>query len=73
VELCPPEFAAYFPGPPPMDLAGFDQFESMIRSALSNIRHRIEEIVGEGDGVAVRLTFGGMQQIGGLPTSAQAG
>jgi hypothetical protein len=31
VELCVPGFSAQFPGPPPMDLEGFDQFEAMIR------------------------------------------
>ena len=43
VELCSPDFTAYFPGSPPMDLEGFDQFEAMIRSAFSNIEHPIED------------------------------
>jgi hypothetical protein len=60
VELCSPDFTAYFPGSPPMDLGGFDQFEAMIRSAFSNIEHPIEDLVGVGDDVAVRL----MKQIG---------
>jgi hypothetical protein len=34
VELCTAGFTASFPGPPPMDLEGFDQFEAMIRSAF---------------------------------------
>lgn len=46
VELCAAGFTAHFPGPPPMDLAGFDQFEAMIRSAFSGIRHPIEDLVG---------------------------
>ena len=40
VELCAPGFTAQFPGPPPMDLEGFDQFEAMIRAAFSNISTR---------------------------------
>jgi predicted ester cyclase len=59
VELCAPGFTAQFPGPPPMDLEGFDQFEAMIRSAFSNIEHPIEDMVGEGDEVAVRLRMEG--------------
>ena len=54
VELCSADFTAYFPGTPPMDLEGFDQFEGMIRSAFSNIEHPIEDLVGVGDDVAVR-------------------
>lgn len=59
VELCAPGFTAHFPGPPPMDLESFDRFESMIRSAFSDIRHPIEDVVGEGDRVAVRLRLEG--------------
>lgn len=59
VELCAPGFTAHFPGPPPMDLAGFDQFEAMIRSAFSDMKHLIEDMVGEGDRVAVRLRLEG--------------
>jgi hypothetical protein len=46
VELCAAGFTAHFPGTPPMDLAGFDQFEAMIRSAFSGIRHPIEDRAG---------------------------
>jgi len=55
VELCTPGFTAHFPGPPPMDLEGFDQFEAVFRSAFSKQEHAIEDLVGEGDEVAVRL------------------
>jgi hypothetical protein len=46
VEMCAAGFTAHFPGTPPMDLAGFDQFEAMIRSAFSGIRHPIEDRAG---------------------------
>ena len=73
VELCSPDFTAYFPGSPPMDLEGFDQFEAMIRSAFSNIEHSIEDLVGVGDDVAVRLRFEGihMGDFVGVPASGQ--
>jgi predicted ester cyclase len=59
VELCASGFRAHFPGRSPMNLADFDQFEAMIRSGFSDIRHPIEDIVGEGNTVAVRLSFEG--------------
>jgi predicted ester cyclase len=73
VELCAAGFTAHFPGPPPMDLEGFDQFEAMIRSAFSNIRHPIEDLVGEGDKVAVRLRFEGIHtgDFMGVPASGK--
>jgi predicted ester cyclase len=73
VELCAAGFTAHFPGPPPMDLAGFDQFEAMIRSAFSGIRHPIEDLVGDGDRVAVRLRFEGTHtgDFMGVPASGK--
>ena len=56
-----------------MDLEGFDQFEAMIRSAFSNIEHPIEDLVGVGDDVAVRLRFEGIHtgDFVGVPGSGQ--
>jgi SnoaL-like polyketide cyclase len=73
VELCAPGFTAQFPGPPAMDLEGFDQFEAMIRSAFSNIEHPIEDMVGEGDEVAVRLRMEGTHtgDFMGVPASGK--
>jgi predicted ester cyclase len=73
VELCTAGFTAYFPGSPPMDLEGFDQFEAMIRSAFSGIRHPIEDLVGVGDDVAVRLRFEGTHtgDFMGVPASGK--
>ena len=73
VELCAAGFTAHFPGPPPMDLAGYDQFEAMIRSAFSDIRHPIEDLVGDGDRVAVRLRFEGTHtgDFMGVPASGK--
>lgn len=57
MELCDAGFMAHFPGLPAMDLQNFDRFEATIRSAFSDIRHPIADLVAEGDTVAVRLTF----------------
>jgi len=56
-----------------MDLEGFDQFEAMFRSAFSNQQHAIEDLVGEGDAVAVRLRFEGVQtgDFMGVPASGK--
>jgi predicted ester cyclase/tetratricopeptide (TPR) repeat protein len=73
VELCTPGFTAHFPGPPPMDLEGFDQFEAMFRAAFSNQEHALEDLVGEGDRVAVRLRFEGVHtgDFMGVPASGR--
>ena len=73
VELCSSDFTAYFPGSPPMDLEGFDQFEAMIRSAFSSMGHSIEDLMGTGDDVAVRLRFEGIHtgDFMGVPASGQ--
>jgi len=73
VELCASGFTAHFPGFPPMDLEGFDQFETAIHSAFSEMSHPIEEIVGEGDNVAVRLRMEGTHtgDFMGVPASGK--
>ena len=52
---------------------GFDQFETMIHSAFSNMSHPIEEIVGEGDNIAVRLKMEGTHtgDFMGVPASGK--
>jgi predicted ester cyclase len=57
VELLDAGFTAYFNGFPPMDTAAFDGFETAIRAAFSDIRHRVEGVVAHDDDVALRLTF----------------
>ena len=73
VELCGPGFTAHFPGPGQMDLEAFDQFETMIRSAFSDVRHPIEDMVAERDRVAVRLRFEGTHtgEFMGVPASGK--
>jgi steroid delta-isomerase-like uncharacterized protein len=73
VALCTPGFTAQFPGPPPMDLEGFDRFEATFRSAFSNQEHALEDLVGEGDRVAVRLRFEGVHtgDFMGVPASGR--
>jgi hypothetical protein len=70
LELCAPGFTAHFPGLPPRDV---DEFETTIRSGFSDIGHPIEDLVAEGDTVAVRLLFEGAHtgEFMGSPASGQ--
>jgi steroid delta-isomerase-like uncharacterized protein len=56
-----------------MDLEGFDRFEATFRSAFSNQEHALEDLVGEGDRVAVRLRFEGVHtgDFMGVPASGR--
>jgi steroid delta-isomerase-like uncharacterized protein len=73
VELCAPGFTAHFPGFPPMDLAAYDQFTAAFHAPFSDLRHPIEEVIGDGDRVAVRLRFEGthMGDFMGVPASGR--
>lgn len=60
-ELCAPGFTAYIAGNPAAnptaDLEAFQQNEEVFFTGFSNIRHRIEDLVAEGDRVAFRMTM----------------
>jgi predicted ester cyclase len=72
-ELCGPGFTAHFPGFPPMDLAAYDQFAAMFHAPFSEIKHPIDEVIGDGDKVAVRLRFEGTHtgEFMGVPASGR--
>jgi hypothetical protein len=86
VELCTAGFTAHFPGPPPMDLEGFDhRFEGTHTGDFMGVPASGKQFsVGgtaflhvAGGKVAQLWGFldqlGLMQQIGGRPAPAQAG
>jgi steroid delta-isomerase-like uncharacterized protein len=57
-EYVAPNFVGHYPGFPPVQgVEGFTQFLSMYNTAFGNSRVTIEDIIAEGDKVAVRLTF----------------
>lgn len=56
-ELCAPGFTAYIAGNPTADLEAFQENEEVFFIGFSNIRHRIEDLVAEGDRVAFRMTM----------------
>lgn len=52
--LLGPGFTYHVPGSPPKDLEATRQRMAVFTAAFSHIRHSIEDMVAEGDGVAFR-------------------
>ena len=52
-------FSLHFPGMPPMDWNGSKQFLIPFNSAFPDLRRNIDDMVAEGDKVAVRFTVTG--------------
>ena len=73
VDMCAAGFTAHFPGSPPMDLSGDQQFVAMFHAPFSKLRHPIDEVVGEGGAVAIRLRFEGVHtgDFMGVPASGR--
>lgn len=55
-ELYAPGFTAHIVGFPPMDRTAFQQFLAMWYTGFSDWNHTVEDLVEEGDRVAVRVT-----------------
>ena len=56
-ELCAPNFTAHVPGSPAMDLLSFKEVIGGFYTAFPNLTHTIEDLVSEGDKVAMRATM----------------
>jgi predicted ester cyclase len=52
-------YRSHFPGMPPMDRAATQQYGNAFYVACPGLRHTIDEIIGDGEVVAVRLTARG--------------
>ena len=72
-ELCAPGFTAYISGNPTADLEALQQNDEVFFTGFSNIRHRIEDLVAEGDRVAFRQTidFTHTGEFMGLPATGK--
>ena len=75
-ELIGPEFVGHEmpPGTPPGPV-GFKQFYGWLRSAFPNLRYRVDDVIAEGDRVAVRWTWSCTHNgefMGIAPTGKQA-
>lgn len=53
--LFAPDFTAHIVGSPPMNLEAFQQFLAMWYTSFSDFSHTFEDMVAEGDRVAVRI------------------
>ena len=60
--LCAAGYTAHLGSLPPMDLAGHQGFATMFYGAFPDLHHTVEEVIGEGDRIAVRFTIRGTHQ-----------
>jgi predicted ester cyclase len=54
-------YRGHFPGAPEMDREGFKGFGNLFYAACPGLSHSIEDLVGEGDVVGVRMVIRGTQ------------
>jgi predicted ester cyclase len=57
--LCAPGYTAHLGSFPPIDLAGHQAFSTMFYGAFPDLYHTVEQVIGEGDRIAVRFTLRG--------------
>jgi steroid delta-isomerase-like uncharacterized protein len=62
IDIHDPSVVAYGLGPQPLDLGGVKQFYSGLWDAFPDLRITIEDMVGEEDRVAWRLTVNGTHE-----------
>jgi steroid delta-isomerase-like uncharacterized protein len=70
-----PDFVGHYPDLPPVQgVEGFQQFLGMYLNAFPDSRVTIEDILAEGDRVAVRITFRGTHQgeLMGIPATGKS-
>jgi predicted ester cyclase len=58
-DLCADGYIAYLGGAPAMNLEGHRAFAATFYSGIPDLEHRIEEVIAEGDRVAVRFRLTG--------------
>jgi len=61
-ELLAPGYTVHYAGNPPMDRDGFLQFLGALRSAFPDLAVTVEDLLAEGEEVAVRWSWGGTHQ-----------
>jgi predicted ester cyclase len=57
--LCAPNYTAYLGGNPPTDLAGHQHFANLFYAGFPDMYHTVDDVIVEGDEVAVRFTLRG--------------
>lgn len=58
-EILAPNFAISFSGGPPMNTEAFSKFAGGFYAAFPDLTHTIDDIVSEGEKVAIRMTLRG--------------
>ena len=73
-ELLAPDYTVHYAGNPPMDRDGFLQFLGALRTAFPDVAVTVEDVLAEGDVVAVRWTWRGTQNgpFLGLPPTGES-
>jgi len=73
-ELCAEGYRAYLAGFPAMDLHGHKTFSASFYAAIPDLRHEVQEVIAEGDRVAVRFRLTGTNtgSFQGAPPSGKA-
>jgi steroid delta-isomerase-like uncharacterized protein len=73
-DLLAPGYTVRYAGNPPMDRDGFLQFLDALRTAFPDVAVTVEDLLAEGDEVAVRWTWGGTHQgpFFGIPPTGEA-
>jgi predicted ester cyclase len=72
-ELCAPGFTAHMPGSPPMGLEAWQKYVATYYIAFPDLKVTIEQMVAEGDRVAVRVVARGTHtgELMGIPAGGK--
>jgi ketosteroid isomerase-like protein len=73
-EVCAPNYQLHFPlSPVPLDLQNAKPFFQTLLNAFPGIKHSIEDMLGEGSKVVVRLAINGVHngELMGIPPSGK--
>ena len=72
-EIFAPDFVAYMPGHPPMDLAGLGQFINRVADGMPGFRYQIDDQIAQGDTVFNRITSRGVHtaELAGVPATGR--
>lgn len=72
-DLCTSDYRAHLGGYPPMDLDAHATFSTAFYAAFPDLEHHVEQVVANGDAVAVRFTIAGThkEDFMGAPSSGR--